>query len=97
KAFLQDWLARSTELVEKFHPDLIYFDWWINQPAFAPYLKKMAAYYYNAAAARHQGVVLTYKLHAIPRGAAVQEVAFGKRHYLSLRPWQADISVSRDS
>ncbi len=94
---LQDWLARSTELVEKFHPDLIYFDWWINQPAFAPYLKKMAAYYYNAAAARHQGVVLTYKLHAIPRGAAVQEVAFGKRHYLSLRPWQADISVSRDS
>jgi len=97
RAFLRDWLARSTELVDEYHPDLIYFDWWINQPAFAPYLRKMAAYYYNSAATRHQGVVLTYKLHAFPRGAGVQEVAFGKRHYLSLRPWQADISVSLDS
>ena len=97
KAFLRDWLARSTELVDEYHPDLIYFDWWINQPAFAPYLKRMAAYYYNSAAARHQGVVLTYKMHAFPRGAAVQDIERGKRNYLSLRPWQTDTSVSLDS
>ncbi|MHB1540968.1 MAG: alpha-L-fucosidase [Steroidobacteraceae bacterium] len=97
KAFLRDWLARSTELVDEYHPDLIYFDWWINQPAFAPYLKKMAAYYYNAAAARHQGVVLTYKLHAFPRGAAVLDIERGKLNALSLRPWQTDTSVSLDS
>ncbi|MDE3110976.1 MAG: alpha-L-fucosidase, partial [Acidobacteriota bacterium] len=45
KAYLDDWLARSTELVDKYHPDFIYFDWWINQPVFAPYLERMAAYY----------------------------------------------------
>ncbi len=97
KAFLEDWLARSTELVDEYHPDLIYFDWWIDQPAFAPYLKKMAAYYYNVAAAHHQGVVLTYKMHAFPRGAAVHDIERGKLNYLSLRPWQTDTSVSLDS
>ena len=97
KAFLEDWLARSTELVDEYHPDLIYFDWWINQPAFAPYLKKMAAYYYNVAVDRHQGVVLTYKMHAFPRGAAVLDIERGKLNALSLRPWQTDTSVSLDS
>ena len=45
-----DWLARSTELVDEYHPDFIYFDWWISQPAFTPDLKRMAAYYYDVAA-----------------------------------------------
>lgn len=97
KAFLKDWLARSTELVDEYHPDLLYFDWWIDQPAFAPYLKKMAAYYYNSAAARHQGVVLTYKMRAFPPGAAVLDIERGKLNSLRLRPWQTGTSVSVDS
>jgi alpha-L-fucosidase len=97
RAFLQDWLARSTELVDEYHPDFIYFDWWINQPAFAPYLKRMTAYYYDAAAARHQGVVLTYKLQAYPAGAAVLDIERGKLDALRLRPWESDTSVSINS
>lgn len=97
KAFVQDWLARSTEVVEDYHSDLIYLDWWIDQPVFAPYLKKMAAYHYNAGAARHQGVVLAYKIHAFPRGAAVLDIERGKLNYLSLRPWQAGTSMNKDS
>lgn len=94
KAFLEDWLARSTELVDDYHPDFIYFDWWINQPAFAPYLQRMAAYYYDSAAARHQAVVLTYKLQAFPPGAAVLDIERGKLDTLRLRPWESDTSVS---
>ena len=70
--YIEDWLARSAELMDDYHPDFIYFDWWINQPAFAPDLKRLAAYYYDVAAARHQDMVLTYKLEAFPargRGA----------------------------
>src|SRR5580658_11000967 len=69
-AFTDDWLARSAELVDKYHPDFLYFDWWIGQPAFQPYLQRFAAYYYNQAAARKQGpdqgVVLTYKMNDFP-------------------------------
>ena len=28
-------------------PQLVWFDWWIEQPAFEPYLQRFAAYYYN--------------------------------------------------
>jgi alpha-L-fucosidase len=96
-AYVEDWLARSTELVDEYHPDFIYFDWWINQPAFAPDLKRMAAYYYDVAAARRQGVVLTYKLQAMPPGAAVLDIERGKLDALRLRPWQSDTSVSINS
>ncbi|MFI8929493.1 alpha-L-fucosidase [Streptomyces sp. NPDC053474] len=48
--YLEDWLARTAELVERYQPQLLYFDWWIHQPAFKPYLPKPAASYYNKAA-----------------------------------------------
>jgi alpha-L-fucosidase len=93
-AFLDDWLARSTELVDKYHPDFFYFDWWIGQPAFQPYLKRFAAYYYNEAARRRQGVALTYKLEAFPADAAVLDIERGKMDALRLLPWETDTSVS---
>jgi alpha-L-fucosidase len=94
KAFLDDWLARSTELVDKYHPDFMYFDWWIGQPAFRPYLKRFAAYYYNEAAQRRQGVVMTYKLEAMSANTAVLDVERGKLDNTRLLPWETDTSVS---
>jgi alpha-L-fucosidase len=94
KAFLDDWLARSTELVDRYHPDFLYFDWWIGQPAFQPYLQRFAAYYYNQAALHHQGVVLTYKQQDFPENAAVLDIERGKLDALRLLPWQTDSSVS---
>jgi alpha-L-fucosidase len=94
EVFLDDWLARSTELVDKYQPDFMYFDWWIGQPAFRPYLKRFAAYYYDEAARRHQGVVMTYKLEAMPANTAVLDVERGKLDNTRLLPWETDTSVS---
>ena len=94
KAFLDDWLARSSELVTMYHPDFLYFDWWIGQPAFQPYLQRFAAYYYDQAASRHQGVVLTYKGYDFPENAATLDIERGKLDTLRLLPWQTDTSVS---
>lgn len=94
QAFLDDWLARSTEIVDKYHPDIFYFDWWIGQPAFQPYLQRMAAYYYDRAAERGTGVVLTYKGYAFPENAAVLDIERGKLDALRLLPWQTDTSIS---
>ncbi len=46
-AWADDWLARGAELVEKYHPDIVYFDWWIGQPSIRPNLTRFAAFYYN--------------------------------------------------
>lgn len=94
KAFLDDWLARSTELVDKYHPDLLYFDWWIGQPAFAPYLKQMGAYYYDTSRAHSPDVVITYKQESFAPGTAVLDIERGKLDALRLDPWQSDTSVS---
>ena len=94
KAFMDDWLARSAEVVDKYHPEFMYMDWWIGQPAMSPYLQRFAAYYYNEAAQRKQGVVLTYKEHYFPENAAVLDVERGKLDALRLLPWQTDTSVS---
>lgn len=48
--FLNDWLVRCCEIVDKYRPKVVYFDWWIHHSAVKPYLKKFAAYYYNRAA-----------------------------------------------
>jgi alpha-L-fucosidase len=94
QAFLDDWLARSTEIVDKYHPDLLYFDWWIGQPAFQPYLKRFAAFFYNQAVLRKQPVVLTYKQNDFPEDAAVLDIERGKLDAIRLLPWQTDTSVS---
>jgi alpha-L-fucosidase len=95
--FLEDWLARTAELVERYQPQMIYFDWWIQEPAFKPYLPKLAAYYYNHAAGRDRGVVVAYKHDAFAPGSAVFDVERGVSATLRPDPWQSDTSVSRTS
>jgi alpha-L-fucosidase len=94
KAFLEDWLARASEIVDKYHPEFIYFDWWDGQPEFVPYLKEFAAYYYNTSKAHGEQPVLTYKIEAMPANTATLDIERGKMDSLRLLPWQTDTSVS---
>jgi alpha-L-fucosidase len=97
KEFLDDWFARSCELVDKYQPQLVWFDWWIEQPVFAPYLQKFAAYYYNRGAQWQKGVAINYKNKALPENVAVLDIERGQ--LAGIRPlfWQTDTSISRNS
>jgi alpha-L-fucosidase len=97
KAFLDDWLARDCELVDKYHPQIVWFDWWINTPAFRPYLQRFAAYYYDRAAQWHKGVVINYKYAAFPPQAAVLDLERGEMEGIRPRFWQTDTSISNNS
>lgn len=94
RAFLENWLALSTEIVDKYHPDFMYFDWWIGQPAMKPDLQKFAAYYYDRSAEHGQQPVLTYKEESMPANVATLDIERGKLDTLRLLPWQTDTSVS---
>jgi alpha-L-fucosidase len=96
-AFLNDWLARSCELVDQYQPQLVWFDWWIEQVAARPYLKKFAAYYYNRAAQWDQGVVINHKYEAYPESAAVLDIERGQLKDIRPLVWQNDTSVSKNS
>lgn len=95
--YLDDWLARCRELVDKYHPQLFWFDWWIEQPVFAPYLQAFAAYYYNRASEWGRGVAINYKHQTFPERTAVYDVERGQ--LADIRPlfWQTDTSVSTNS
>jgi len=95
--FLKDWLARSCELVDNYRPEVVWFDWWIEQPVFAPYLRKFAAYYYNRGAEWKKGVAINYKNQSFPEKAAVYDIERGKLDKLRPSLWQTDTSVGLKS
>lgn len=97
KAFLEDWLVRCCELVDKYNPKVFYFDWWIQHSSAKPYLKKFAAYYYNRADERNQGVVINYKHDAFMFGTAVVDIERGQFKDAKPYIWQTDTSVARNS
>ena len=94
-AFLEDWLARLIEVVERFDPDIVYFDWWIEQPAFRPYLATFAAYLYNRGVETGRTPVINYKWDAFDRGTAVYDIERGTAQEIQDEFFQNDTSVSR--
>ena len=100
QAFLDDWLARTAELVDKYKPQLVWFDWWIAQPAVHPNLQTFAAFYYNRGEEWGKGVAINYKKHggeSFPDTAGVLDIERGQ--LAAIRPifWQTDTSVSKTS
>jgi alpha-L-fucosidase len=97
-AWADDWLARSTELVEKYHPDIVYFDWWIGQASIRPDLTKFAAFYYNSSLkyGDHVGVI-NYKDYAMQDHSAVLDLERGQLGDIRPLYWQTDTSVSNKS
>lgn len=95
--FLEDWLLRTCELVDKYRPQLVWFDWWIEQPVFEPYLLAFAAYYYNRAAEWGRGVAINYKEKAFREGTAVFDMERGLLTDISEHFWQSDTAVARNS
>ena len=95
--YLIDWLCRCCELVDKYRPKLVYFDWWIQHSAAKPYLKKFAAYYYNRAAEWGEEVVINYKHDAFEFGTAVVDIERGQ--FADAKPyiWQTDTAVAKNS
>jgi alpha-L-fucosidase len=77
KDHFDDWMACTVELVEKYCLRLVWFDWWIEQPAFEPYLRRFAVYYYNQGIGPGRGVAINYKNVAFPDGAVVLDVERG--------------------
>jgi alpha-L-fucosidase len=97
-AWADDWLARGAELVEKYHPDIVYFDWWIGQASIRPNLTKFTAFYYNSSLkyGDHVGVV-NYKDYAMQDHSGVLDLERGQLGDIRPLYWQTDTSVSNKS
>ncbi|HUT19167.1 MAG TPA: alpha-L-fucosidase [Anaerolineae bacterium] len=91
--FILDWYARTRELVDKFSPDVLWFDFGWHRDEFEPWRPRVAAYYYNHALERGYEPVLQYKA-KFPDGVAVLDIERGKLDDIRPHYWQTDTSVS---
>ena len=98
EAWVNDWLARAAELVGKYHPDVVYFDWWIGQASIRPNLTRFAAFYYNSSLkyGDHVGVI-NYKDYAMQDHSGVLDIERGQLGDIRPLHWQTDTSVSNKS
>lgn len=95
--WLTDWMVRTCEFIDRYQPKLIYFDWWIQNLAFKPYLRKIAAYYYNWAAQWGVDVTVNYKREAFPPGVGTFDVERGALTGISPVPWQTCTAIGKNS
>lgn len=95
--FLDDWYARTIELILNYRPKLLYFDWWVQHQAFKPYLKKLAAFYYNCGKKWGEDVLICYKHDALMFGSGIVEVERGGFAQAKSHPWQTETAVARNS
>ena len=90
------WLQHTYELVDKYQPELIWFDWTVNHPEVVPYFNKFLAYYYNNALDWRKQVVVNTK-EGYPTNVQVWDVERGKSGNLMQYPWQTDTSIGKRS
>lgn len=95
--WLEDWLVRTCEIIDKYQPSVLYFDWWIHNHSFKPYLKKLAAYYYNRGEQWGKEVTINYKHEAFPPTVAVFDIERGALSGISPLYWQTDTAIGKCS
>ncbi len=97
REFLEDWLCRTCEIIDRYQPRILYFDWWIQHEAYKPYLRKIAAYYYNCGVSWGTPTAICYKHDAMAFGSGIVDVERGK--FADARPyhWQTDTAIARNS
>lgn len=90
----QQWYNRTTELVDKYDPDFMLFDWHVVGD---DYTKDFLTHYYNHAEKTNpDGVIMTIKLKALD-GGYVRGVERGRAAEIRDLPWEGNTSISRKS
>jgi alpha-L-fucosidase len=97
EAFLADWLARTSELVDQYQPQVLQLGSWVELPVFRPYLQKLVAAYYNRGVQWKSEVIVNYLDKTLPERAGVENVKVLPVEASRPDFWQADISLSKRS
>lgn len=100
KRFLLDWYARNVELIDKYQPDMLWFDNGVDQRFLDPLKLRLAAYYYNRAKQWGKEVTLCTKKAAYAPsddntktiGSVIDFEKVGNRSPAGIRPgvWVVD-------
>ncbi|MDP4252517.1 MAG: alpha-L-fucosidase [Bacteroidota bacterium] len=89
--WMKEWFADVKELVDNYHPDLLYSD---SKLPFDEFGRNMLANYYNGNLAFHNGLLTAVYTCKEPSGGKwAQDLERGVQDTISLFPWQTDTSI----
>ncbi|AUP80494.1 alpha-L-fucosidase [Flavivirga eckloniae] len=98
--FKKLWWNRTVDLIDNYQPDILWFDFMLDMPAFKEYRPKLAAYYYNKGIEWGKEVVLqdkNFDHDAFPEGTVIYDLERGKLPGIRALPWQTDTSIGKNS
>ncbi|MFY0607690.1 MAG: alpha-L-fucosidase [Cyclobacteriaceae bacterium] len=91
--FDQYWLDQVNEVVDKYSPDLIWYDVWLNHVS-ENKIKEMSAYYLNNARKTGQEAVIVAKHDDLPKTMSVLDIEQGGKKDVSENVWMTDVTIS---
>ncbi len=98
--FKQLWWDRTTNIIDKYEPDALWLDFFVDQPDFKEFHPKLASYYYNKGIEWGKDVAIQDKNHkykSFPEGTIIYDLERGKMAGIHELPWQTDTSLGKKS
>jgi len=96
KKFLDVWKGKLIEVVDNYHPDVVWFDFGLELIQ-QWYKKQFAAYYFNRAATRGKDVTITYKWHNLTPGVGIYDLELGQEQQMTYSEWITDTTIDAGS
>ncbi len=98
--YLDLWWNRTTDIINQYKPDLLWFDFGLDKSGFESVHPKILSYYYNKGEEWSKGVVLqnkNMKNESFPEDLIVLDIERGRMDNIFKYPWQTDTSVGYKS
>lgn len=98
--FLDLWWNRTTDIIDQYEPDLLWFDYGLDKLGWESVHKEILAYYYNKGIDWNKGVVFqdkNMKNQCFPDDLIVLDIERGRMSDIAKSPWQTDTSVGKIS
>jgi len=90
------WYAKLKEVIDQYQPDIIWFDYVLDEIPEA-YRKKFSAYYLNEAEKWDKEVVIVRKQEDLPINYTVDDLEKSRKNRIGEEPWMTDETISKGS
>lgn len=90
------WYGKLKEVIDKYQPDIIWFDYMLDAIP-EEYRQKFSAYYLNEAEKWGKEVVIVRKQEDLPINYTVEDLEKSRKNIIGNVPWMTDETISKGS
>jgi alpha-L-fucosidase len=90
------WFGKLKEVADTYHPDIMWFDSWLDEIP-ETYRQKYCAYYLNQAEKWGKEVVIIRKQNDLPLDVSVDDLEKSRKNRLEEKVWMTDETISKGS